>query len=227
LTGSIVSKIKRLQAVRACTSRNLVRHAAVAVAVFIAMAGCSHPDAGRTARAPSSKVIHTPTAVASTPTVDLELAVRRWYRRAAALPASQYFNPELCGLKQPVGIWLLGGGAPRGQKQRRCVVPSRRPILAPVVNELIPNGLPSPPPLAETRMDVRLDGKPLTPTRVDNRQPYVLQAVDGSALAGVAEGKDVTDRGYWVLLPGLAPGRHELVIRGAGSSQVEWTLTAS
>ncbi|MCO5973990.1 hypothetical protein [Actinoallomurus soli] len=57
------------------------------------------------------------------------------------------------------------------------------------------------------------------------------KAVPGGALSGVADEGSVTDRGFWVLLPGLAPGRHRLVISAQaevpGPSRVEWTLTAS
>ncbi|MCO5992496.1 hypothetical protein [Actinoallomurus rhizosphaericola] len=85
--------------------------------------------------------------------------------------------------------------------------------------------------MAVRSMDVRLDGESLKPTGVDNSRPYTLKAVRGGALSGVADEESVTDRGFWVLLPGLAPGSHHLVINTQadvpGPSHVEWTLTAS
>jgi hypothetical protein len=203
-----------------------IRLAAAAAAILLATAGCSQRDTSGTARAPSAIVTTSPTVAA----VVLHAAVRRWWQRAAAIPQAQYFDPKLCGLKQPPDVWLLGGGAPKGQTHRRCALPAHQPILVPVVNEQIPAGSPSSPPLDPIPMDVRLDGRPITPTRVDNDQPYKIRAVPGNALAGIRDGERVTDRGYWVLLPGLAPGRHQLIIRTASepdSPNREWTLTAS
>src|SRR4051812_22342532 len=142
--------------------------------------------------------------------IGIAAAVRLWWQRAASTPKTQYFDPRLCGLKQPPGIWLLGGGATSGGQRRTCEVPTHQPILAPVINELLP---PVPDaahwPPARNRMSVTLDGRSLTPTKVANDRPYSISAVPGNPIGLRAGDQTATDRGYWVLIsPGLAPGRH-------------------
>ena len=200
------------------------RRAAV-VAVLLTTVGCSGnvTPAARPVRPP------IPSAVPTTePAGDLPALVREWWQRAAGIPGAKYFDPKLCGLKQPADVWLLGGGAPRGDDHRHCAVPAHRPVLAPVLNEQFPAGQPSPPALTHIPMSVRLDGRPMTPARVDNDRPYAIRAVQGTA-PGLPDGARVTDRGYWVLLPGLAPGEHRLTISTPAERErpaIEWTLTA-
>lgn len=74
-------------------------------------------------------------------------------------------------------------------------------------------------------MDVRLDGRPVRPVRVDDDRAYRIRAVPHNA-DGSIDGELVTDRGYWVLLPGLTPGEHRLVVT-AGGRRTRWALTAS
>ncbi|MFB9837340.1 hypothetical protein, partial [Actinoallomurus acaciae] len=159
--------------------------------------------------------------------VDPASAVRQWWLRAASISASRYFDPRLCGLNQPPAIWLLGGGAPRGETERTCAVPANRPILAPVANYSAPADGPRPTPPA-ARMDVTLDGRSLTPIRVTNSGPYVIaSAVPGNPVE-FESGERVVDDGWWVLIdPGLAPGRHRLDIRVSGASSRLWTLVVS
>jgi hypothetical protein len=200
---------------------SVTAHRALAAAVLLVTAGCSQHVTG----APR------PVRAATTaPADDLHALVRQWWQRAAAIPESQYFDPKLCGLRQPADVWLLGGGAPKGEAHRRCAVPAHRPLLAPVLNEQILAGQPSPPALIQSPMYVRLDGRPMTPTRVDNDRPYAIRAVKGNAIAVLRDGARVTDRGYWVLLPGLTPGVHRLTIRTPAERErpsIDWTLTAT
>ncbi|WP_460351708.1 hypothetical protein [Actinoallomurus acanthiterrae] len=161
--------------------------------------------------------------------VDLHDTVRRWWRRSVAMPRTAYSAPKGCGLQQPADIWLLGGGLNTGGPHRRCDVAAGRPILAPVYVGIAAAGLPSPwEPLPDPGpMDVRLDGRPLTPTEIANDRPYRLHAVPGS---GMRDGTLVSDRGYWVLLPGLTRGVHTLIIRMPRFRErpyLEWTLTAA
>lgn len=182
-----------------------IRVAAVAAALAVlATAGCSAPATGLPRPAPR------PTARS----IELAAVVRWWWKRAASMPKKQYFDPRLCGLKQPYRIWLLAGGAPKGQRHRTCQIPAHRPILAPVVNELLP-GRPnaSHPPPVEGRMSVVLDGRKLTPIDVRNDRPYPIAAIAGNPIGLSAGDQTATDRGYWVLITaGLAPGRHRLSI---------------
>jgi hypothetical protein len=199
---------------------------AVAVAV-LATAGCSNQSAAKDG--PTADAAASPPAQRAG-TVDMASAVRQWWQRAASISSSRYFDPRLCGLKQPDTIWLLGGGAPRGKSQRSCAVPADRPILAPVANYLAPAADAShlTPTLSPTQMNVTLDGKPLTPTRVTNSRPYRLVSVAPDNPLELHDRMRVIDDGYWVLIsPGLAPGRHQLNLHASGTPTRLWTLTAS
>jgi hypothetical protein len=191
------------------------------------MAGCSEQTIAR----------YGPTtdAAASIPaqpagTVDMPSTVRQWWQRAASISRSRYFDPRLCGLKQPDKIWLLGGGAPQGKPQRSCAVPAHQPILAPVANYVAPAADASQllPTLSPTQTNVTLDGKPLIPTRVTNSRPYRIVSAAPDNPMELHDRMRVTDDGYWVLInPGLVPGRHQLNIHAPGTPTRLWTLTAS
>ncbi|MDN3355871.1 hypothetical protein [Actinomadura sp. DC4] len=85
--------------------------------------------------------------------------------------------------------------------------------------------LPTPSP---TQMSVTLDGKPLIPTRVTNRRPYMIVSAAPDNPMELHDRMRVTDDGYWILInPGLAPGRHQLNIRAPGAPARLWTLTTS
>lgn len=198
-----------------------IRLAALAAAALAVLAtpGCS----GRTTDPASSvKVSRSPAE-----SVDIAAAVRLWWQRAASTPKAQYFDPRLCGLKQSYTIWLLGGGASNGRQPRSCEVPAHHPILAPVINELLP-AVPdaSNRPLVRSQMSVKLDGRSLTPTEVTNNKPYAISAVPGNPIGLRAGDRNATDRGYWVLLDhGLAPGRHRLTAASTTGSR-SWLLDA-
>ena len=168
--------------------------------------------------------------VRPTGNIDIASAVRQWWQRVASISGPRYFDSRLCGLKQPGKVWLLGGGAPRGEAERSCTVTANLPILAPVANyfELSTDGPHHIPTLSPNQMNVTLDGKPLTPIRVANSRPYeITSAVPGNSL-DLRDGMRVVDGGYWVLIdPGLAPGRHRLDIRTFDMSNRLWTLIAS
>jgi hypothetical protein len=205
-----------------------IRPALTAVVVgVLATTGCSKQSAagdGPTAGAAAS-VRAQPTG-----TVDMASAVRQWWQRAASISRSRYFDPGLCGLKQPDKIWLLGGGAPQGKPQRSCAVPAHRPILAPVANYLAPAAGASHliPPLSPAQTNVTLDGKPLIPIRVTNNRPYRIVSAAPDNPMKLRDRMRVIDDGYWVLInPGLAPGRHQLDIHTSGTPTRLWTLTAS
>lgn len=214
---------------------NVKVRAVALAAAFLAMAGCSQTHVAGTRPSPSPGAT-TPAATSPAGSVDLHDAVRRWWRRSISTHVSPVFNQHVCALKQPADIWLLGGAVTRPLNparpvtHRQCAVPADRPVLTPVYNELIGTDLPSPTDqLTPVPMDVRLDGRPLTPVRVDNPRPYRVQPVRYNDSVRPSN-EWATDRGYWVLLPGLAPGRHLLVIRTptlAERPYIDWTLTAS
>lgn len=204
------------------------RLAVTAVAVgVLAAAGCS-----KQSTAGDGPTADTAASIPAQPaeTVDMASAVRQWWQRAASISRSRYFDPRLCGLKQPDKIWLLGGGAPQGKPQRSCAVPAHQPILAPVANYLAPTA-DAPrliPTLSPTQMNVTLDGKPLTPTRVTNSRPYRIVSAAPDNPMELHDRMPVIDDGYWVLInPGLEPGRHQLNIHASGTPTRLWTLTAS
>jgi hypothetical protein len=159
-------------------------------------------------------------------------AVRQWWQRVAAIPYRDFFGVNGCGLHQPADVWLLGGGPDPNASHRRCTVTAGRPILAPVDTAVAEADLPSPSepsgPLPNPGpMDIRLDGRSITPTEVANDLPYRVHAVPGALLR---DGERISYQGYWVLLPGLTPGVHTLTIRIPNLRQhpyLEWTLTAS
>lgn len=192
----------------------------------LAATGCTTESSGTAGRPPTGGATASPTA-RPTGDVDLAAAVRRWWLRVASIPASRYFDSRRCGLNQPDTVWLLGGGTPRGRSERTCAVPAGRPILAPVVNYVMRAGDPR-STLSAGRMDVTLDGRPLTPARVTNGRPYAIaSAVPGNPV-DFKSGERVADDGWWVLIePGLAPGRHRLDIRVSGMASRLWTLIVS
>jgi hypothetical protein len=183
---------------------------------------------------------HTHVSITAQPTgnIDIASAVRQWWRRVASISRSRYFDPRLCGLKQPGTVWLLGGGtpqqmggvAPQGTPERFCKVRANLPILAPVANEfeVVTDVPPRIPTLSPNQVNVMLDGKPLTPVWVANSRPYkIMSAVPGNSLE-LHAGTRLVDGGYWVLIdPGLAPGRHHLNIRNFDTPNRLWTLVAS
>lgn len=197
---------------------------AAALAVALAVTGCTHP---RSAGSPRAGGTTGSARARPTAEIDLASAVRQWWLRTASISAARYFDARLCGLNQPPAIWLLGGGAPRGRTERTCAVPAHRPILAPVANYSAPAGGPRPTP-STGRMDVTLDGRSLTPVRVTNGRPYAIApAVPGNPVE-FKSGERVVDDGWWVLIdPGLAPGRHRLDIRVSGVPSRLWTLAVS
>jgi hypothetical protein len=160
------------------------------------MAGCSKQSMGTAGSAPSHKSVST--TVQPTGNIDIASAVRQWWQRAASISGSRYFDPRLCGLKQPGKVWLLGGGAPPGKAQRSCTITANLPILAPVSNyfELSTDGPHHIPTLSPNQMNVTLDGKALTPIRVTNSRPYkITSAVPGNPL-DLRNGMRVVDGGW-------------------------------
>jgi hypothetical protein len=171
-----------------------------------------------------------------------------WWQWALAIPADS--NPLLdtdgafCAQNQSGAVWFLGGVLFGGTTERSCTVPRGRHLLLPIANafwiqtplddphteqeyrELAQSFLPT------TELFATLDGKPLV---FDPRLPIVrtqsavftavfpagnVFGLDPSLLTG----RDIVSDGYWVMLPPLTPGAHELKFGAGGSQDVTYHL---
>jgi hypothetical protein len=60
----------------------------------------------------------------------------RWWQWAMAAPIEPYFDPDgrFCAMHQDGPVWFLAGTSGGDPVHRRCVVPSGKYLLLPVIN---------------------------------------------------------------------------------------------
>jgi hypothetical protein len=130
----------------------------------------------------------------------------------------------LCQLGQRGGVWYLYGTFGGGPAERTCTLPSDKLLFFPVynwVNVAVPGDTAKTlraqlDPLVEGAdlLEVTLDGKPAGPVRRLTSGVFSVTLPEDNLFgipAGIY-GPAVAD-GFWVMLPPLAAGSHELRFR--------------
>ncbi|GAA4572623.1 signal protein [Planotetraspora kaengkrachanensis] len=152
----------------------------------------------------------------------------RWWTWAASEGEST--NPvmdttgEFCDRNQPVDVWFLAGTF-GGTVQRTCRVPAGRPVVVPLAN-LVCSEAECKDFLATAQGRATLDGKPVTPERMED-DDVAVTGVAGNPLTGEEGTTTSFACGLWVRLQPLRPGRHTLIIRGSSGdfhTGVDYTL---
>ncbi|MGW0121297.1 signal protein [Streptomyces sp. NPDC003327] len=215
--------------------------AGLAAVVWVALAGCgaeSGPDAeaGDAAGSVSATPGVTGSASGAPEGGGEKLASgelqERWWTWAASEPegTNPVADPDgrSCGRNQPRDVWFLAGTF-GGEVERTCEVPAGRPIAAPLVN-LFGQRQDCAAFVRGARGTAVLDGKAVEP-EVHGGAPIVVIGARGNPITG-EEGRfgGVVGCGLWVRLPPLAPGRHELEIRGRSGDftvGVDYVLTVT
>ncbi|MFF8610022.1 signal protein [Streptomyces sp. NPDC015346] len=132
-----------------------------------------------------------------------------------------------CGRNQPEDVWFLAGTF-GGRVTRECAVPGGRPIAFPVVNTY---GEPADCAafMRGARGTVFLDGEAVEPETYRG-DAMTVRGARGNAVTEEEGSFTATGCGLWVQLPALAPGKHELKIRGRSggfSVGVDYALAVS
>lgn len=148
------------------------------------------------------------------PATDAELA-RRWWQWAAAEPwsTSPLADPDGgdCHRNQPDDVWFLAPSV-GGDAERACTIPRGRDVFVPVLvrwcDPEVECGFTDPQGAA------LLDDEGLTLVPVSNTAPYEVAGVADNPVTPSGEPMTVTDTGWWVRIPDLTPGNHELVVYG-------------
>lgn len=142
----------------------------------------------------------------------------------------------LCSQKQPGHIWFLTGSSTNAPVQRTCTIPRDTPLFLPVLTSLAEVSgegdrkcdemleLLNATSKSVKGLKVEIDHKEL-PDVVKWRQStgcFPLETIEGRSYAA--------SDGYWIMLKPLAPGKHDIHIRGTfeqdGFSQdVRYELT--
>ncbi|SDT34311.1 hypothetical protein SAMN05216371_1960 [Streptomyces sp. TLI_053] len=136
-----------------------------------------------------------------------------------------------CGERQHEDIWYLAGTTGGGPVGRTCAVPVGLPVLFPLVT-MVGEAADCTVFMDRAQGSATLDGvplraEPLGATRIQ------LYSVAGNAFGATATGSENTwSCGLWVRLDPLAPGNHELTVRGraeepAVSVEVDYHLRAA
>jgi hypothetical protein len=141
----------------------------------------------------------------------------RWVQWvAAAGPVADPLSDdtgEYAGRNQPDDVWFLGGSYGK-RMERRCAVPAGRDLFVPAVTMWQWASEGPPLVLDEPYGSVTVDDVQLELQEIVTLEPFV---VSGARLNGVNQRKrpiPMTVWGLWRLIPGLAPGAHEIHVRG-------------
>ncbi|MFG1960066.1 signal protein [Nonomuraea sp. NPDC049028] len=132
---------------------------------------------------------------------------------------------KFCDRNQPKDIWFLAGTF-GGTAQRACRVPAGRPMLAPLVN-LASTRAGCKKFMAAAKGKATLDGKPVTPERMEDAVVHVTSVADNPA-TGMGGTTTFYACGIWARFQPLPPGHHTLSIRGSSGAfhtAVDYTLT--
>jgi hypothetical protein len=166
-----------------------------------------------------------------------------WWKWALAIPAAT--NPmsdptgAFCDIGQAGDVWFLAGVLWGGTAERTCTIPSSRYIFFPIANSNWVQTFWDDPSLTEPdwrqwaetflpfagggSLEATLDGKkivfdPMTPI-VRSQSPVFTATFPADNIFGMdpagLTGYPIVSDGYWVMLPPLAPGLHELRFRAS------------
>jgi hypothetical protein len=177
-----------------------------------------------------------------------------WWQWAYSIPKSS--NPMIdptgafCDVGQEGPVWFLAGVLWGGTAERTCTIPQGKYILFPIANSAWVNSVWDDPnntewdyrqyandflgPALGGDLEATLDGVPVVfnpKTPIVRSQSPIFTAVfpfdnifDADP-AGLSDFPAVSD-GWWVMLPPLSPGPHELRFRAGTAQQVIYHLTA-
>ncbi|MEM9204652.1 MAG: signal protein [Actinomycetota bacterium] len=142
-----------------------------------------------------------------------------WWTWAAQEPATT--NPVVdadgsdCARNQPGDVWFLAGSF--GEViQRSCTVPAGTELFAPVLNSFCePDGCGG--SFDDAERLATLDGVPLEIIEIDVPSTTISGQPD-NAVFGEGGTFTVMVAGWWIRVPGLAPGKYELRVAGDDGS---------
>lgn len=159
----------------------------------------------------------------------------KWWQWLLSIP--QAINPsadatgENCDEGQSGPVWFLAGTF-GGLNQRNCEIPANKSILFPVINgecsyaeypdlrteaELRSCAVSSNDAVSE--LMVTIDGQAINESQLRNyrvQSPLFNVTFPSGNIYGLNEGpSQAVSDGYWVFLPPLTPGQHEIHFRGA------------
>ncbi|WP_037334039.1 hypothetical protein [Saccharomonospora piscinae] len=143
----------------------------------------------------------------------------RWWTWAASSEddSNPVADPDgsRCAEDQPTDVWFLAGSF--GERvTRTCTMPAAVPVAFPVVN-YIGDAESCDVFLSSARGSAVLDDRELEPQRHE-ATIVTVNAVEGNPVTGSGGRFQTHACGLWVQLEPLAPGNHELRIRGASGS---------
>ena len=164
--------------------------------------------------------------------IDQPELTARWWRWVLHAPIAPYLDPDgrICDYGQEGPVWFLAGTEGSGVVRRRCVVPSGKYLLFPVINMVYMQVQPTrehPTRMSCAKLQARasanndnlvsavvlVDGVAVQDVRryrVQTPHCFPLtvdargEATDGALLAA--------SDGYWLLLPPLPAGHHVIVV---------------
>jgi len=156
----------------------------------------------------------------------------RWWQWILSIPAAT--NPNFegdCAQGQVDRVWFLASLFEAAAVTRHCTVPAHMPILVPVINAISfrPQGQATVLNLRQGAKDlidavdpasllVTVDGEAVvihratSPTFTVVNPPKVILPRGWLTLPGNSD--TLVSDGYWVLLEPLAPGSHEIRVKG-------------
>lgn len=194
--------------------------------------GCSSAPPEKSSAGVASAAT-SPQASGRTPSgkVDPGEVQSAWWSWAAGSPSGR--NPvedatgAHCAAGQPRGRWFLAGTF-GGSVERRCTVPSGRPLVAPVVN-LFGSETDCAEFMAVATGTLTVDGKTV-PVQRWRATAITIAGVAGNPVTRTEEPMDVFGCGLWAVVSPLPSGSHEVRIRGAGGEfkvAVDYDLTVT
>jgi hypothetical protein len=194
----------------------------------------------------NSTISSTPTSF-SADTIQYNLTygqwTARWWQWVLSIPEDR--NPvadetgENCHEGQSGPVWFLAGTF-GGLNERACTIPAGKSILFPTMNALCtfierPN-LRTESELRScavslnegvTELMVTIDGQPISEQQLRSyrvQSPLFSVALpNGNIITGQEGSTQGVSDGFWVFLPPLAPGAHDIHFRG---SIVDYTTAA-
>lgn len=156
----------------------------------------------------------------------------RWvYQPRDGMRPTQDPNGSHCHVGQRGEVWFLAGGTGAGAVARRCVVPEGRHLFVPVY-VVLEHSRPAhrrdcqalratarAEADRELALSAQLNGEVLQPLRAASPDCFdaYADAVDEAPRPGLYA--PATSDGWWLLLPPLPAGRHELVIEARRAGQ--------
>jgi hypothetical protein len=157
----------------------------------------------------------------------------RWWQWVSSIPEDR--NPvadqtgENCGEGQSGPVWFLAGTF-GGLNERNCEIPAGKSILFPILNAACTKfEYPQLQTESELRscaislneavieLIVTIDGQPINEQQLNRVQSplFVLNLPEGNIISGQQGSTEAVSDGFWVFLPPLEPGAHDIHFRGA------------